>query len=366
MNRWPPPSLGHLARLTDGVGIVEHALLDEPRHDAGYCTDDAGRLLAVASTLPADRRAHRLATVALGFLAVAHDGGGSFRLRLRAPGAWTDDEPSDDATGRALQGLGTAAARAPWPEVARGALELFGVAAGFRSRHLRATAHAALGAVEVLRAAPDHDGARRLVEGAAELLVRPTPGPTWPWPEPRLTYANALVPEAALAVAIALGDRDGAGRALELLDWLVDEESRQRWFSFAPVGGRGPGDAKPGFDQQPVEAWAMAAACSRAWEATGEDRWAGAVGRAASWFLGSNDVGAVVCDPSTGAGFDGLEQRGVNGNQGAESTLAFVATMALARSLPSSPQAAPAGAAAGEDGTGSRASTCPPARPGWT
>ena len=118
--------------------------------------------------------------------------------------------------------------------------------------------------------------------------------------------------------------------ALVLLDWLVNEESGENGFSFVPVGGRGPGGSKPAFDQQPIEAWAMADACVRAFAYTREVRWADAVRRAARWFVGDNDVGVAMFDPSTGGGFDGLGRHGANRNQGAESTLAFVGTMAQA------------------------------------
>jgi hypothetical protein len=325
----PPPSLRHLARLTDDVGIVEHARSDRPRFDLGYCTDDAGRLLALASTLREDPDAHRLAIVALSFLSRAHDGDGTFKLRLRA-NAWTDDAGSDDASGRAVFGLGTAAARAPWPDVRDTARSLFDRAVGFRSTYPRALGPAVLGAVEVLDVFVNHDGARRLVADAADLLPTLADDRVWPWPEPRLTYANALVPEVLLAVATTRGDRGAARDALVLLDWLVNEESGERGFSFAPVGGRGPGGHKPAFDQQPIEAWAMADACVRAFAYTRDVRWADAVRRAARWFVGDNDVGVAMFDPSTGGGFDGLGRHGVNRNQGAESTLAFVGTMAQA------------------------------------
>ena len=49
--------------------------------------------------------------------------------------------------------------------------------------------------------------------------------------------------------------------------------------------------------------------------------------------VSTNDVGLALFDSATGGGFDGLEPHGVNRNQGAESTLAFVATMAQARAL---------------------------------
>ena len=160
-------------------------------------------------------------------------------------GAWTDDPPSDDAAGRALYGLGTAVASAPWPEVPDGALEVFDATVGFRSAYPRAMSHAALGAVAVLEVIDDHEGARRLVADAADLLTGDRPDSSWPWPEPRLAYANALIPEARLAVAAGCRDRQAAQDALALLHWLVAAETRQGLFSFTPVGGRGRGDAKP-------------------------------------------------------------------------------------------------------------------------
>lgn len=347
MTALPLPSLRHLARLSSEAGIAEHARLDRPHPDMGCCTDDAGRLLGLASRLHGDPDAQRLAGIALRFLAEAHDGPGSFRLRRGPTGAWTDDPASDDAAGRALHGLGTAVASAPWPEIRAGALEVFDATVGFRSAHPRSTGYAALGAVAVLEVIDDHKGARRLVADAAHLLPGARPDSSWPWPEPRLAYSNALIPEARLAVAAACHDRQKADDALALLRWLVAAETRNGVFSFAPVGGRAAGETKPGFDQQPIEAWAMADACTRALAHTGDPCWAEQVRRAAAWFVGHNDVGVAVFDPITGGGFDGLESHGVNRNQGAESTLAFVATMALSARLGDRPvQAARSQAAA--------------------
>lgn len=329
MTHWPAPTLRHLGRLTDEIGVVEHADLATPRTELGYCTDDAGRSLAIAALLNRDPDAERVATTSLRFLERAHAGDGKFHLRLGPGSAWTDDPPSDDASGRALLGLGTAAGVAPWPNVRRRAAGLFDHAVAFRSAHPRATAYAVLGAVEVLYAVPWHREAHRLVADGADVLVAteaPSRG-SWLWPAARLTYANALLPHARLAAAHVLGRHRDADDALALLAWLVDNESRGTWFSFTPVGGRGPEDGKPAFDQQPIEAWAMADACAFAADLTGKPRWTDAVRRAGRWFLGDNDAGAVMFDPGTGGGLDGLARGGANPNQGAESTLAFVATM---------------------------------------
>ena len=194
------------------------------------------------------------------------------------------------------------------PKCATTARTLFDTAVNFRSTHPRALGYAVLGAVHVLDVFVDHRGARQLVADAADLLPTPSDDREWRWPEPRLTYANALIPEVLLAVATTRADRRAATDALALLDWLVTEESGERGFSFVPVGGRGPGESKPAFDQQPIEAWAMADACVRAFAYTREARWADAVRRAARWFVGDNDAGVAVFDPSTGGGFDGLER----------------------------------------------------------
>ena len=77
----------------------------------------------------------------------------------------------------------------------------------------------------------------------------------------------------------------------------------------------------------------MATACARAYRVTGDAAWRVGVERAAGWFIGANDVGAMMYDPTTGAAYDGLQPDGANLNQGTESTLALIATMQAARNL---------------------------------
>ena len=51
----------------------------------------------------------------------------------------------------------------------------------------------------------------------------------------------------------------------------------------------------------------------------------------ARWFEGDNDSAVPVRDETTGGGYDGLEDGTVNQNQGAESTLAWLATVQLSQ-----------------------------------
>nr|BBX77051.1 hypothetical protein MFLOJ_08380 [Mycobacterium florentinum] len=84
---------------------------------------------------------------------------------------------------------------------------------------------------------------------------------------------------------------------------------------------------------QPIEVSTLADACALAAAVDTNPVWVAGVRAAAAWFMGDNDVGEPMWDPDTGAGYDGLRANGVNGNQGAESTLAVISTFQHAQRL---------------------------------
>jgi hypothetical protein len=194
-------------------------------------------------------------------------------------------------------------------------------------------AFAGLGAAQVLHALPDHAGARALLAASARRIGGSSSDPAWPWPEPRLTYANAVLPEVLLAAGAALDEPLVSVDGLLMLGWLMDIQTRDGHLSVVPVGGRGPADEIGGFDQQPIEVAAIADACARAFALTDDTRWRHGVELAAAWFAGSNDADTALLDPVSGGGCDGLEPHGRNDNQGAESTLALLSTLQHAQAL---------------------------------
>ena len=328
----PPANFGHLLRLTDRNGTFEHALFTEPRPDHGYCTDDMARVLIVATREPdAEGAVNGLAGLAVRFLNEAQAYDGACRNRMDRFSRWTDQPNTGDHWGRCLWGLGTAAAHSGVGLVQKLAVIQFGRAAHTRSTSARAMAFAALGAAELLAVDPEHQAARRLIADYARSHNPPAADSSWPWPEPRLAYSNAVLAEAMIAAGSALDDMALQQRGLDLLGWLIDHETIDGHLSPTPVGGSGPGDVKPAFDQQPIEVAALADACARAATVDAAARWPDGVSAAAAWFQGANDVGQLMWDPETGGGFDGLLVDGMNQNQGAESTLAVISTMQHAR-----------------------------------
>jgi hypothetical protein len=326
--RYPAAPFRHLQRLSDHVGLLEHAEGIVPRHDGGYCVDDVARGLVVLSREPSPSQ--DLITLGrryLYFLAQAQAPDGRFRSRLGYDRRWQDRPGSDDSWGRALWGLGTAAARGPTAGIREEALERFGRSAMVSSPRPHAVAFAALGAAEVLDRWPDHSAARTLLTRAISIIGKTPVDVEWPWPEPRLRYANAAIAEAVIVAGWRLGRDPVLRDGLRMLEWLLITETRDGHLSVVPSGGWSLGETRPGFDQQPIEVAALADACMRAAAVTGEAGWLDGVEMSVAWFLGDNDAKIPVLDERTGGGCDGLSRTGRSRNQGAESTLAMISVM---------------------------------------
>jgi hypothetical protein len=330
----PQPDFAHIARMSDDRGTFEHALFDVPRPEHGYCTDDMARVLVVAAREPGGNpAADALAELGLRFLADALKADGRCRNRMSQWGRWEDRPGVDDCWGRTIWALSTAVTCSDHDAVRRGALFQFDRASLQRSPARRAMAFAALGAADLLTVMPGHAAARALLTDAADAVGDLGTDDAWLWPEQRLTYANAVLPEAMIAAGAALERPSLVRRGLELLEWLLERETVDGHLSVTPAGGAEPADRPPGFDQQPIEVAAMADACARAARVDPHHRWPDGVGVAVAWFLGENDRQLAMWDPKTGGGFDGLEVDGVNLNQGTESTLALLSTLQHARSF---------------------------------
>jgi hypothetical protein len=339
-----PSTFRHIDRMCDHRGLFEHAAGTERRIEHGYCTDDNARLLVVTSREPDGEAAIRLGRLALHFVRASQGVDGRCRNRMDRTGRWTDKPSTDDCWGRSVWGLGSAAAHHSSPAIRRWARRGFDIAIRQRSRWPRAMAFAALGAADVAIDDPINEQSRALlidvvrVIGAMPSSVlssasRPVAGAAWHWPEPRLSYANASLAEAMIAAGAALEDDAVVERGLAMLAWLLELETPRGHLSVAGVGGRGPRDHGPMFDQQPIEVAAMADACWRAFSVTGDTTWSRGVAVAAGWFHGDNDTGLQMYDDVSGGGYDGLHADRVNMNQGAESTLALISTMQRARSF---------------------------------
>ncbi len=332
--KYPDAPFRHLQRLTDQVGLIEHAEGIVPRHENGYCADDVARGLVVVCREPSPSQ--ELVTLGrryLYFLAQAQAPDGRFRNRLGYDRRWRDQPGTQDCWGRSLWALGTAAVRGPTAGICADALARFERSAALSSPLPHAMAFAALGAAEILERWRDHSGALALLGRVNDVIGEPPASAAWPWPASRLSYANAAIAEAVIVAGDRLGHDRVLRNGLRMLEWLLTTETRDGHLSVVPAGGWSPGEVRPAFDQRPIEVAALADACVRAVAVTGDSSWLAGVKMSVAWFLGDNDARIALFDDRTGGCGDGLGPTQRSRNQGAESTLAMISVLQQGRRL---------------------------------
>jgi hypothetical protein len=330
--------------MTGPLGIWQHASGDQPDKSFGTCTDDVARALSVDLL-----HRHGLGWEAVSasawrsfeYLRAAFDpASGSFHNFRGADGSWLDEVASQDSQGRALLALGTAVRDAPEVAMRAEARALFSSAlpGAARLTSPRAVASTILGCDAVLSGG---------MVGETELVFRYLVAclrrafsgldldGAWPWPEPVLTYENALLPHALIVAGRRLADPGLRNVGLQVFDWLIASQTSPRG-AFSPVGSDAwwpRGGTRSRYDQQPIEATATILAAAAAFDATGDAAYRHAAGSAYGWFLGDNDAGLPVADVASGGCHDGLSEGHVNVNQGAESTLMWLTAVETMRRL---------------------------------
>jgi glycosyltransferase involved in cell wall biosynthesis len=323
----------HLHTLVDDVGIVQHAHGVIPNRISGYCVDDVARLAVVALVLErrdGDERWTAIFYRALAFLYAATDeAGAGMRNFMDYERHWLDEPHVGDHVGRSVWALGEVLSTAWVPGVVGPVGRLLSslVASLAGDVSLRTAAYSILG---LARLDPDRlePEARALLERFVDQLVAAyelSATDTWRWLEDDLRYDNARLPHALIIGGKTLGRDDVVELGLEVLGWLGDE------CGLAGDMLRLPGhewrhrdEAGPGAgDEQPLGACALVEAELAAFSVTGDPEHGARAQMAFDWFLGRNRLDRPLYDFSTGGCSDGLGEEEINGNEGAESTLAF-------------------------------------------
>ena len=336
----PDWRLDHLSRLTDSTGIFQHATYTIPNYFEGYCTDDNARALLLTVLLEElgqdDPEIHRIATTTAAFLQAAFDHDlKRFRNFMGYDRRWLENVGSEDCQGRALWALGACVGRSRRPDFPPWAASHFEPALPpvVEMSSPRAWAFSLLGIHGYHRRFSGDRITGQIRDTLSAMLVdlfERTASSDWPWFEEILAYDNARLSQALIASGRDNGDDKAVEIGLRSLEWLVSVQ-RNPQGHFRAIGCHGfyrKGEQPARFDQQPVEANATVAACLEAYRATQDSKWMNEARSAFEWFLGRNDLGRELYDPGTGGCCDGLQEDRVNSNQGAESTLAFLLSLA--------------------------------------
>lgn len=360
----PGTNFAHIESLTDNTGIIRYALPASPDGKEGYFIDDNSRalLLAVWAGKNGKNKAvmgQRLLPIYLSFIHSMQMQDGYFRNFLSYDRTGTEERSSEDAFGRTLMALGFLVNEGPTHLLVRTGLGVFVKAYEHISKlsSLRAIANALIGICQVIKYNYPDDGRQDMVIHLSDKLTeiyRSNRRDDWHWFEPTLTCDNAILPLALLnayeitqhdeymevafesmhfleskvlynGVLQPIGNqgwdrqgmddqrKDGQGRGKQGMD---DQRMDDR--------GRGNQGQRPaGIDQRCIDVMAMVLFYQQAYRITREQPYLDRMYQSYQWFLGINDLGMSLYDPSTGGCADGFRAKGSHFSQGAESTLAY-------------------------------------------
>ena len=316
----------YLFRITDDTAMFQHAVFGVPDPSEGYTADDNARALILADMLYSnskEKRYEELMVRYLGFLIYAeHDRW--FRNFMGYHRRFLEKRGSEDSFGRCIFALGYTVSQPQISAAVRGAAEKLlhrTVSSCSILTHLKAKAYALIGLL--LWKDPSAQPFIKMLTDSVVDTYAQYRREDWRWFDDSITYCSAVLP-AALLYASG-NDIRCLSPGLESLDFLLETTTRDDLFK--PVGCKGwlkRGGLPAEFDEQPVEACGMVAACLKAYEMTGRKNYEESAVRCFRWYLGYNSQHLSLIDPETGGCRDGLTQNGVNENEGAESIVCWL------------------------------------------
>ena len=331
----PAFELDYVKRLTDDTGIFQHAKYGIPNRKEGYCLDDNSRALIMALMAYQNNNDVEALDLLPVYLSYIHDmqlENGNFRNFLSFSRQFLDEEGTDDSFGRTIWSLGYLINAAPNRSYAEFGYELFFKAVPhFKNlTHLRGICNTITGLSYYLRTHPYDERILNELNLLTDKLISAyngTKGEDWHWFENQMTYDNAIFPLALFHAAEITGNPEVKQIAHESLLYL--EKLTFNLNSCTPVGNdgwhvRGREGAMPIYDQQAIEIMAMVLMYFQAYIVTRESDYMKKMFSTYLWFLGENSLRIPLYDSETKGCADGLQPGGVNRNQGAESTLAYL------------------------------------------
>ena len=331
---FPVFNLTHITRLTDNTGIVQHAKFGIPNLKEGYCLDDNARALLMVTMAYRQLKspeAIRLLPIYLSFVHYMQRDDGNFRNFLHFNRQYLDEIGSEDSFGRNIWALGYLIRYAPNNSYREFASELF-----YRSivifkelKFLRGIANTIIGICHYLKHYQADEGMMSMLTELTDKLMdalNKNSSKEWYWFEDTMTYDNGILPLALLHSCEITGSTRVKEAGLKTLDFLKEKTFSKKYFT--PVGNSGwfskHNKEMPAFDQQAIEVMAMVLLLEQAYRVTKDASCIELMFTSFMWFLGENELHIPLYDHETHGCCDGLQYNGINRNQGAESTLAYL------------------------------------------
>lgn len=330
----------YLADITDDVGIFQHSIYGIPDLSKGYTTDDNSRALILAVLLfeRFKKRKHlKLIYKYLAFLLYAQNDNGKFKNFMNYNREFLEEEGSEDCFGRCLWAIGRTISSDAIPEnmkrscwhIVNKALEQWPTL-----NSPRAKAYSIVG-LSYLTQRPE---VIKHIEDLSMSLVKQYSkfkDGDWHWFEDSMTYGNAFFPWSLFKAYHILGTDSMRETAIESMDFLGSITLKEAYFK--PIGCNGwlmKGGAPAEYDEQPLEACETLLAYLDYYEMTSDKKYLESAEKCFNWYKGQNSKGLSLIDEDTGACYDGLNENGLNLNQGSECVVSYgIAFMEISKHL---------------------------------
>lgn len=327
----------HIFNTTTAIGIIQFSTVESPSLLSGYTIDDNARALIAMLDyyeLTADEAALKVIPIYFNFIVRMHQDNGRFLNYLDVNLKLTEqnyNENLEDANGRTIWALGTFMKNS----------HLYNFKYTFFIHQLieksipymeelispRAIAFSIKGLYQFNSVVNDIK-IKLLIEQLADKLVHcyaQNREEDWHWFEKTITYANSSIPEALLLAFIATRNERYASVAKESFDFLLallfEKDhfrviSNRTWHSKNKV--------RSFYGEQPIDVAYTIIALQTFDNCFPNAGYIEKMTIAFDWYLGKNQLNQIVYNPISGGCYDGLEEKEVNINQGAEATTTYL------------------------------------------
>jgi glycosyltransferase involved in cell wall biosynthesis len=333
----PPIKLDHIKQMTTERGILQFSKFSEPDPASGYTLDDNARALidmVMYNKLFPDDDTLIMANTYLKYIEDIQRETGWFDNYKDFENQLTKQNSEvnlEDANGRALWSLGTVIAHKETLPVEfvlraktcwdKAIVRLSDISSP------RAMAYAIKGLYNYYSIYKEDVIEKHIEKLANELLrhYKINSEADWCWYEDYMTYANNVLPEAMMYSYLVTGKMKYKKIALTTFDFLLSHYfmkgqlkvvANRNWFKKQ--------NERTFYGEQPIEVATTIITLDLFNEVTRNRKYKDQLRLAFIWFLGNNHLQQIMYNPENGASHDGLEDKCVNINQGAESALCFL------------------------------------------
>jgi len=329
----PEFSLAHIKRMTDPTGIIQHAKYGIPNLKEGYCLDDNARALLMvlmAYRQKKDPLALELLPIYLSYIHYMQNKDGTFRNFLSFKRDYLDEVGSEDSFGRAVWALGYLIGNSPNDAYYQsGRMIFFEACPNFEKlQSLRGIANTMIGICYYLMVNKSDESMTEVLRKLTFKIIDQydaESSPEWKWFEPILCYDNGILPLSLFYAYQFIKEEKVLSVASEAMNFLISINLKDGYLSL--IGNQKwyrKGCERAYFAQQPVDTMAMVLMFYQAFIATSDKQYLNMMYTSFMWFLGENDLRMNLYDFETNGCCDGIEEYGINRNQGAESSLSYL------------------------------------------